>query len=289
MKEEMKKMEKINSFIDKKNPEAKAILKVFVCDPIKEDIEKVVEDMWILYNEFLMGGDKRREIQEYLGKILSLVPTIDVDDESIAEVTPVKRPIEKSSNDCYRLQLCPFGKETDKLDHDCEDLCENCKFCPITCGHCPDGLYLMTCGDSGEYDSGCSYFEPNRSYQDKLLFEDISIALNFSHRPPSPPVGIIEDIIAMINDRGPVRCMTTEEKCMEEIYENGIFPVRPEEFKCKTPEGHCELYHSVWKSKGPIQFCSHPLNPSWRCINPPKKPTTELKKIKNEENGAEMK
>lgn len=207
-------MEKINSFIDKKNPEAKAILKVFVCDPIKEDIEKVVEDMWILYNEFLMGGDKRREIQEYLGKILSLVPTIDVDDESIAEVTPVKRPIEKSSNDCYRLQLCPFGKETDKLDHDCEDLCENCKFCPITCGHCPDGLYLMTCGDSGEYDSGCSYFEPNRSYQDKLLFEDISIALNFSHCPPSPPVGIIEDIIAMINDRGPVRCMTTEEKCM---------------------------------------------------------------------------
>jgi hypothetical protein len=136
------------------------------------------------------------------------------------KISPARRPFEKSSNDCYRLQICPFGKETDKLDCDCEDLCENCKFCPITCEHYPDGLYLMACGDSGEYDSDCSYFEPNRSYQDKLLFEDISIALNFSHCHLSPPVEIIEDIIAMINDRGPVRCMTTEEKCMEEINGN---------------------------------------------------------------------
>jgi hypothetical protein len=78
--------------------------------------------------------------------------------------------IEKQSSDCFKLGLCPYSEDIlNKMEIDCEELCENCKFCPVTCGNWKD---IVTTPDaSGEYHSDCGAFQPNE-IKDYAEFRD---------------------------------------------------------------------------------------------------------------------
>lgn len=181
-----------------------------------------------------------------------------------------RKPIEKKSNDCFSQQLCPFEKETEEMELYCEGLCENCKYCPVTCGHWPDGIF-HTVDIDGEHTGGCHYFEPNENFIHNLLFGDIATALNFSHSIHKPSEVILEDIIRMINERGPVHCLSTEEKYEEfiQLKTEGNCPETPEfSCHCENPE-NCKSHYEDWNLDfEPMHFCLDPDNMSRRCISP---------------------
>lgn len=73
-----------------------------------------------------------------------------------------KEIMEKTSSDCFDLQICPYSVEVaNELGLDCGQICKNCRFCPVTCGHREDivSMPFMNCEDGGV---DCVGYQPNR-------------------------------------------------------------------------------------------------------------------------------
>lgn len=86
------------------------------------------------------------------------------------------RIVEKQSSDCFTLGLCPYSEI---FDINCEELCENCKFCPVTCGHFNEIFSIQD--STEEWNADCNYFEPHSVKEHEDIIEQIYwIALSYN-------------------------------------------------------------------------------------------------------------